>query len=295
MSIVDQASRLRQMVEQESTREAGGLGRAVSIAITGGKGGVGKTNVTANLAIALSLLGRRVAVIDADYALANIDVLLGFSPRFTIEHVLSGERGIGEIIVEGPGGIKVVPAASGMQDLAQLSSEQQNKLFNALQVMEKHFQHLLIDTAAGISDNVINILRSATYVIVITNPEPPAFVDSYALIKHLLSEQRNARVKLVVNSVRDEEEALGVYERISTTLHRFQRVKIEYFGYVMEDDSVRKAVRRQRPFIIQYPNSPASRCVSALARKLVSSSGVSSKSPSFWERLMNVLGGSAAG
>lgn len=295
MSVTDQASRLRQMVQRESAQEADSTGRAVSIAITGGKGGVGKTTVAANLAIALSMLGRRVVLLDADYALANIDVLLGFSPRFTIEHVLSGERSIGEIIVEGPGGIKVVPATSGMQDLAQLSPEQQNKLFNALQVMEKHFQHMLIDTAAGISDNVINILRSATEVLVITNPEPPAFVDSYALIKHLLSEQRDARVKLVVNSVRDEEEAMSVYERISTTLYRFQRVKIEYFGYVTEDDSVRKAVRRQRPFIIQYPNSPASRCISALARRLVSTSGALRKAPGFWERLMKVLGGSAAG
>jgi flagellar biosynthesis protein FlhG len=295
MSTADQASRLRQLMQDSARDDREQRGWAASIAVTGGKGGVGKTNVTANLAIALGMLGRRVAVLDADYALANIDVLLGFSPRFTIEQVLNGERGIGEIIVEGPGGIKVVPAASGLQTLAQLTPEQQNKLFNAQQVMEKHFQHMLIDTAAGISDNVMNILRSASDVLVVTNPEPPAFVDSYALIKHLLSEQKDARVKLVVNSVRDEEEALGVYERISTTLYRFQRVKIEYFGFVVEDDSVRKAVRRQRPFILQYPNSPASRCISTLARKIIAGCGVSRKNDGFWERLMRVLGRTAVG
>jgi flagellar biosynthesis protein FlhG len=295
MGTIDQASRLRQLMQQDSPRDGRGREMAASIAVTGGKGGVGKTNVTANLAIALAMLGRRVAVLDADYALANIDVLLGFSPRFTIENVLSGERGIGEIIVEGPGGVKVIPAASGLQHLAQLTPEQQNKLFNALQVMEKHFHHMLIDTAAGISDNVMNILHSAADVLVVTNPEPPAFVDSYALIKHLLSEQKDARVKLIVNSVRDEDEAMDVYERISTTLFRFQRVRIEYFGYVVDDDNVRKAVRRQRPFVLQYPNSPASRCISALARKLYASAEDGRGGAGFWERLMKVLGRAAAG
>jgi len=295
MGNADQASRLRELVQQGST-DGKPEGRwAASIAVTGGKGGVGKTNVTANLAIAMAALGRTVAVLDADYALANIDVLLGFNPRFTIEHVLSGERGVGEILVEGPGGIKVVPAASGIQDLAQLNQEQQNKLFNALQIMEKHFQHLLIDTAAGISDNVLAILRSAADVLVVTNPEPPAFVDSYALIKQLITEQRDARVRLVVNSVTDEAEARGVYERIANTLFRFQRASIEYLGYVVEDSSVRKAVRRQRPFILQYPNCPASRCITTLARKLVDGVGVGRKAPGFWERLKRVLSSAAAG
>ena len=293
MGSADQASRLRALVQQE-TESPGSERWASTIAVTGGKGGVGKTNMTANLAIALASLGRRVAVLDADYALANIDVLLGFTPRFTIEHVLNGQMSVGEILVEGPGGIKVVPATSGMQHLSQLSEAQQNKLFNALQVMEKHFQHLLIDTAAGISDNVLSILRAANEVIVVTNPEPPAFVDSYALIKQLLSEQRDARVRMIINSVSDEAEARSVFERISTTLYRFQKARIEYLGYVLEDANVRRAVKRQRAFILQYPGSPASRCVSEIARKLVDGAP-KRKAAGFWERLMRVIGGEAAG
>jgi flagellar biosynthesis protein FlhG len=294
MDAADQASRLRELVERSASAEPTGYRGAGTIAVTGGKGGVGKTNVTANLAIAIASMGRSVAILDADYALANVDVLLGFSPEFTIQHVLSGERSVGEIIVEGPGGVKIVPAASGMQELAQLNLQQQNQLFKALQVIEKHFQHLLIDTAAGMADNVMNILRSAANVVVVTNPEPPAFVDSYALIKHLISYQGETRISLVVNSVSSEAEAMGIYDRIATTLYRFQKAEIEFLGFVLEDESVRKAVRRQRPFVLQYPNCPASRCISTLARKLTDGGGPAARALSFWEKLMNVLGAKAA-
>lgn len=289
MGGTDQASRLRQLVGKSAGAESPAFKRAKVIAVTSGKGGVGKTNVAANLAISIAALGQRVGVVDADYALANIDILLGFSPRYTIEHVLSGERAVGEIIVEGPGGIRVVPATSGIQDLSNLNAEQQNKLFNALQVIEKHFQHLLIDTAAGISDNVINILRSSAEVLVVTNPEPPAFVDSYALIKHLLSVQRDVPVKIIVNSVSDEAEALGIFDRIASTLHRFQGVKVRYLGYVLEDECVRKAVKRQRPFVLQYPSGPASRCIAALARKVLDGREAESPREGFWQRLKSAL------
>ncbi len=295
MGEADQAARLRQMMRERSevppqAAEDEGPGPARVMAITSGKGGVGKTNFAANLAIAFAALGRRVAVVDADYALANIDILLGFNPSYTIEHVLSGERSLGEIIVEGPGGIKVVPAASGVQNLSHLSERQRNLLFNALQVIEKRFQHVLIDTAAGISDNVISLLRSAGEVLVVTNPEPPAYVDSYALIKHLLSVQGDARVKVVVNSAESEADAADVFDRIADTVWRFLKRRIGYLGFVSRDDSVRKAVRGRRPFILAYPNSPASRCITALAHKLLES-GAGRRGPGFWQKLAGVLGG----
>lgn len=289
----DQAARLRQLVnEQEGNGELAPRSgnRARVIAVTSGKGGVGKTNVATNVAIAISSLGFRVAVVDADYSLANIDILLGLNPRYTIEHVLKGQKSIGEVIVQGPGGVRIVPAASGMQYLSNLTTQQQNKLFNSLQILEKHFQHLIIDTAAGIADNVISLLRSADDVLVVTNPEPPAFVDSYALIKHLLTVCGDAAIRLVVNSVAQEQEARKVFERISVTIHRFLKKKIGYLGYVLEDGNVRKAVRSQRPFILQFPNSPASRCVKALARKQIDGVKASKDDQEFWKKLKHALG-----
>jgi flagellar biosynthesis protein FlhG len=242
---------------------------ARAIAVSSGKGGVGKTNVTANLAIAFAAQGKRVVVIDADYALANIDILLGFNPKYTIEHVLDGSMSIGEIIMDGPGGIKVVPAASGVQRLAQLDEEKLNKLYNALQLLEKHFDYLLIDTAAGIGETVTSILHAAGEVLIVTNPEPPAFVDSYALIKHLISTGDKTRIRLVVNQVSSEDESDAVYGRIEKTVSKFLERQVEYLGYVIDDDNVKKAVRQRRPFILQYPNSVASRCISTLANRLL--------------------------
>jgi len=294
----DQAARLRQLVQEKT----GDLdlhqlsdAKARVIAVSSGKGGVGKTNIAANIAIALVSLGKRVAIVDADYSLANIDILLGFNPKYTIEHVLSGEKSIGEILIEGPGGIRVIPAASGVQHLSSLTGMQLHKFFNSMQILEKHFQFLLLDTSAGISDNVVNILRSAHEVLVVTNPEPPAFVDSYALIKHLLGVKVDATIRVIVNSVRSEREARSIFESIFSTVKRFLNGRISYLGHVLEDDSVRMSVRAQRAFILRYPNSPASRCVAALARKQLESGGDIGGGQFFWQTLKNSVNQMATG
>lgn len=288
MGSPDQAARLRQLFGSRPQAPAPASMGARVLAVSGGKGGVGKTNVAANLAIALASLGKRVAVLDADYALANIDILLGFSPRYTIESVLEGERGVAEILVDGPGGIKVVPAASGVQKLTRLSDRQLNHLFNALQILEKHFDQLIIDTAAGMSEEVMSILRAAGEVLVVTNPEPPAFVDSYALIKHLMQVNPRARVRIIVNQSTNEAEALQVFDRIAKTVAKFLNKKVEYLGYVAEDVHVRKAVRLRRPFILQYPNSAASRCIIGLAQKLLGETNNGAPA-GFWHNLRSVL------
>jgi flagellar biosynthesis protein FlhG len=292
MGEADQAARLRQMIKESGdgplSRKQTGRGAQV-VAITSGKGGVGKTNVAVNISIALASLGKRVVLVDADYSLANVDILLGFNPRYTIEHVLNGNKSVGEIIIEGPGGIRIVPATSGVQHLSELTGLQKNKFFNALQILEKHFQYLLIDTAAGISNNVMSLLGSADEVLVVTNPEPPAFVDSYALIKHLLNYEDETLVRIIVNSVSGEGEAAGVFNRISATAKRFLHKKVDYLGYIVEDESVRKAVRSQRPFFLQFPNSPASRCVAALARKQVDGAPARRSDEEFWMRLQSSI------
>jgi len=271
----DQASRLRSLfhkgqgVAPQQTAQASGTKRARVIAVSSGKGGVGKTNIAANLAIAMASAGRKVALLDADYALANVDILLGFNPRLTIEHVLSGERSIGEIMIDGPGGIKIVPAASGVQNLAQLNGQQQNLLIKSLQLLEGYFDVLVLDTAAGIADEVVSVLRAAGETLVVTNPEPPAFVDSYALVKHMLSVQSDYRLRILVNQVESEQEARAVFDRISKTVVKFLKGKVEYTGYVLEDGAVKKAVRARKPFYLQYPDSRASACIQSLAYRML--------------------------
>jgi flagellar biosynthesis protein FlhG len=268
----DQASRLRSLFNQreaEQKKAAGARPRARVIAVSGGKGGVGKTNIAANLAMAMASLGKRVALVDADYALANIDILLGFNPTLTLEHVLNGQRNVGEILIDGPGGIKIVPASSGVQNLTHLDSRQESLLYKALQMLEMYFDVLLVDTAAGISDDVITVLRSAGETIVVTNPEPPAFVDSYALIKHVLGLDPGYKLKVVVNQVDNEKEALAVFDRISKTVVKFLKGTVEYGGFVLEDRNVKKAVRARKAFYLQYPASEASTCIQSLAVKLL--------------------------
>lgn len=288
MSSADQASRLRQLFSKKSEPGKPGSGNARVIAISGGKGGVGKTNVAANLAIAFAARGQKVALLDADYALANVDILLGLSPRFTIENVLEGNMSVGEIMVDGPGGIKVVPASSGVQKLTKLSDRQLNNLYNALQVLEKHFDFLILDTAAGMSEEVISLLHAAGEVVMVTNPEPPAFVDSYALIKHLIRVEPTPRIRVLVNQVRGEREALLVYDRIAKTVEKFLKRKIEYMGHIAEDESVKNAVRLRRPFVLHFPKSPASQCIGKLADVLLRDNP-EKVFTGFWRNLKTVM------
>ena len=289
MSNADQAARLRQLFKkQQDSAVPVTSGNARVIAVSSGKGGVGKTNVAANLAITFAGMGQRVALVDADYALANVDILLGFNPQYTLENVLDGRMSIGEILVEGPGGIKVVPASSGIQRLSRLDTKQLNLFYNALQILEKHFDHLILDTAAGIGDDVISLLLAAREAVVVTNPEPPAFVDSYAMIKHLVHTNTDVRIRIVVNQVSDVNEAQAVYDRIAKTVEKFLKSSIEYLGHVTEDVSVKKAVRMRRPFVLEYPNSVASRCIDNLARKLLREER-QQPTAGFWNNLKSVM------
>jgi flagellar biosynthesis protein FlhG len=288
MSSADQASRLRQLFSKKQAPGRSGDGSARVIAVSGGKGGVGKTNVAANLAISFASRGQKVALLDADYALANVDILLGLSPKFTIENVLEGNMSVGEIMVDGPGGIKVVPASSGVQKLTKLSNRQLNNLYNALQVLEKHFDQLIIDTAAGMSEEVISLLHAAGEVIMVTNPEPPAFVDSYALIKHLVKVEPTPRIRVLVNLVRGERESLLVYDRIAKTVEKFLKRKIEYMGHIAEDEAVKNAVRNRRPFVLHSPKSPASLCINKVAEVLLRDNP-EKVFTGFWRNLKTVM------
>jgi flagellar biosynthesis protein FlhG len=238
------------------------------VAITSGKGGAGKTNVATNLALALAEFGDQVAILDADFGLANIDVLFGLAPTHHIGHVVFGEKTIEEIAMTGPRGIKIIPASSGAQELADLNSIQRRSLIRSLREYSRDTDWLIIDTAAGISVNVTQMIGMASEAIVVTTPEPTAIVDAYATVKVITAERFNTPTGIIVNKVSSAAEALEVAEQIANVTHQFLGRDIDYLGYVPRDPLVNKAVMRQEPVSLSYPESPASLCFRRIASRI---------------------------
>lgn len=263
---VDQATRLRHMMAPP--RPAAAKVRTRVLAIASGKGGVGKTNLAVNLAIALARDGKQVAVLDADLGLANVDVLLGLVPRWTLQHVVSGERTIDEVLVRGPGGIWVIPGGSGLEELANLSEERRRALIDSLATLDGRFDVLLIDVAAGVSEGVSSFLRAAAEILVVTTPEPTAITDAYAVVKLASQGGGGTTLHLVVNQTDDGREGGQVGRKIQTVARQFLGVDLELLGHVPSDSAVPKAVRGQVPLLVAYPNALASRRIVELARRL---------------------------
>jgi len=258
------------------------------LAVTSGKGGVGKTNVVANLSVSLSELGRKVVVLDADFGLANIDVLLGLTPRYHLGHVLFGNKTLTEIMVQGPKGIRIIPASSGLQRMSELTLAQRNHLVSSFTNLDSDTDFFIIDTAAGISRNVIHFLLSAQEVIVVSAPEPTAIVDAYAVIKIILAEDHNKPVRILINSVENAQDAHEVFCQINSVVKRFLNREIDYLGHIERDSHVPQAVRSQMVVTHRFPNAPASRCFRELARRIAQQEGsVSSSNGLVWEKLLN--------
>ncbi len=258
------------------------------LAVTSGKGGVGKTNVVANLAAGLSEIGKKVVILDADFGLANVDVLLGLNPHYHLGHVLFGKKKLTDIMVEGPGGMRIIPASSGLQCLAELTLEQRNQLVQSFAELEGEADFLLIDTAAGISTNVLHFLMAAPEVVVVSSPEPTAIVDAYAVIKIVLAEEPGKTIRVLINSVADEDESKDVFRQINSVVKRFLNREVIYLGHIQRDPHVLKAVRGQVLVTNSYPSAPASQCFRTLAHAVARQSEVSGAETTFvWEKLLN--------
>jgi len=238
------------------------------IAITSGKGGVGKTNIATNLAYHLSQMNKKTLILDADMGLANIDVILGIAPKYNLYHVLRGEKSLGDVIVDGPGGMKILPATSGIQEMADLSKGEKLALMDELDGLGTELDFMLIDTAAGIAGNVIYFNMAAREIIVVVSPEPTSITDAYALIKILYSNYGEKRFMLLVNMVRNSNEAREVFLKVSNATSHFLNLTIESLGYVLEDTKVTEAVRRQKALADIFPDSRANKCLQSIARKL---------------------------
>ena len=238
------------------------------VAVTGGKGGVGKTNVSVNLGVALCKLGRRVTLLDADLGLANVDVLLGLKPRRNLSDVLAGEATLAEVVVPGPCGLRIVPAASGMQAMVQLGAREHAGLISAFSDIAHQMDVLIVDTAAGISDEVISFLIAAQEILVVVCNEPTSITDAYALIKVLNSQYGIARVRVLANMVRSQQEGKSVFAKLVTVTERFLDITLEYAGLIPFDEHVRRAVQRQRSVVDAYPSAKASQSFMELAREV---------------------------
>lgn len=260
------------------------------IAITSGKGGVGKTHLTVNLAVAWAQAGRRVLVIDGDVGLANVDVLLDETPEYTLRHLLRGEQPLERVLVESAYGVTLLPGSSGFADMADLTQAQRLQLLDAVEGLEGRFDTVLVDTPAGIGGNALFFAGAAEEVLVVVTPEPTSQVDAYGAIKALVRRCGVRRVGLVVNQATSKDDVRDTFERLSSISGRFLPVTLDLAGSVPADAHVREAAMVQRPVVTQYPAAPASVAVRELSDRLLmrpAPGDAAGRLQFFWRRLVD--------
>ena len=286
---MDQAQTLREMnrarivpAEREHTTRV--------FAITSGKGGVGKTAVVANTAVLLARMGKRVLILDADLGLANIDVVFGLAPGYNLNHFFSGTMDLESILVDGPAGIKILPAGSGVQRFTRLDSQQKLRLLDALDSMHAEFDIVLIDTEAGISENVTYFNSAAQEILVVTTPEPTAITDAYALMKLLSTQYHEKHFNLIVNCIKSEDEALEVFRKLTMVANRYLDISIDYMGSIPADRQMVEAIRKQRVIVELQPTAKISSAFEALAHAIIQEPNNLEPKGSiqfFWKRLLD--------
>ncbi|MFZ5594658.1 MAG: MinD/ParA family protein [Pseudomonadota bacterium] len=257
-SLGDQASGLRRLASPRPVRV---------IAVTSGKGGVGKTNVSVNLGMAMANEGKSVLLMDADMGLANVDVLLGLHPSYNLSHVINGDRALEEIIMPAANGLSIIPASSGLKSMAELSAAQHAGIIRAFSELSNHLDVLIIDTAAGISESVISFSRASQEVIVVICDEPASMTDAYALIKLLNRDYGMHRFRILVNMVQSLQEGREVYNKMVKVVDRYLDATLDFLGAIPYDEYLRKAIQKQRSVIEAYPRSKSALVFKKLAQK----------------------------
>ncbi len=255
---MDQAQGIRQMRSQHPVRV---------IAVTSGKGGVGKSNVTVNLAVTLAQAGEQVMVMDADMGLANIDVLLGLSPGLNLSHVINGECSLEETIIDGPAGIKIVPASSGVAAMSDLTPAQNAGVIRSFSELTVPVDTLLVDTAAGLSDSVVSYTRAAREVIVVVCDEPASITDAYAMIKVLNRDYGVERFHVLANQAHSVHQGRELYDKLARVSEKFLDVALDFLGSIPYDENLKKAVQKQKTVVEAYPRSPASTAFKQIGKK----------------------------
>lgn len=290
----DKIIRLSDRMKRNNMKGAGARrsGRSSAprvIAVTSGKGGVGKTNIVANLGYAFTRLGKKVLILDADLGLGNLDVLLGITPKYNLSHVLTGEKSISEIIIEGPGDLLILPAASGIQELTQLTRQQKVQILSELDQVINRVDLLLIDTAAGISSNVMDFNVIAQEIVVVVSPEPTAITDAYALMKVLALKYAEKNCQVIVNLASTTHQGNEVFRQLNLVTERFLDMTLAYVGSVLFDANVTQGIKQQKLVSDLFPDTCASKCFQDLARKIIAQRPTQmpgGNSNFFWHHLM---------
>lgn len=289
----DQAHRLREMVSRSEPQRESARRSTHVMAVVSGKGGVGKTLIAANLSIAMAARGLQVVVFDVDMGLANTDIMLGVESRYTWRDVLAGKRSLEEVVVSAPGRIDLVPGASGVARLANLSEFERYQLRSAIQRVEDRYDLMVLDCGAGISQNVVGLAAWADTIIAVATPEPTAITDAYAMIKSFAQHERfnHARSSLgvIVNLAESRREGQQTFERLAEVSARFLHLPLTDYGYILRDDHVPAAVRERRPVVLRYPRSAASTCVMSSASRLAREMGQPQTERGLFYRVMNMF------
>lgn len=296
--MTDQASRLRNLLEEMSEEEVGAkkIGELELdveentrvIAITSGKGGVGKTNLAVNLAIAMQMAGKKVLLIDADIGMANVNVLMGRVTKRSLIDLLEDEIELEDVVEEGLEGVKYISGVAGFEAALNVNRAEQRKIHRKLSRVSELADIIIIDTGAGLNRYVIEFILAAHEVLLVTTPEPTSLADAYTVVKAYSKYAKKLCIKLVVNRIRDEEESFEVVERLNQTTQKFLKLSVDCLGYIYEDRAVRAAVKNQEPFILSKPNSPAALCVKELAKSLLTGEDMESVSKG-WRAIIDRL------
>ncbi|MDR1626780.1 MAG: MinD/ParA family protein [Spirochaetia bacterium] len=267
--MADQAETLREIMKNKIAVPEAAESKTRIITITSGKGGVGKTNISTNLAIAYAQLGKKVILMDADLGLANVNVVLGIIPKYNLYHLIRKQKAMGDIIMDTDYGIRIVAGASGFAKIANLTEEERKNFVGELSELS-NADILIIDTSAGVSNNVLSFVEAADEALIVTTPEPTAITDAYGIIKIIATEmeKQNLGLKLIVNRVKSVVEGRKVADRMIMIANQFLNLKVDYLGYVYEDAAVQNAVLRQKPFIIVDPKGRAAICMRHIVSRL---------------------------
>ena len=261
------------------------------LAVTSGKGGVGKTTASVNLAIAIARQGKRVIVLDADLGLANVEVLMGLNSFHNLQHVIDGEKPMRDILVKGPADILIAPGTSGLAKLADLNARARQNVLDGLQDLQEMADFVIIDTMAGIGQNAVRFAAAADEILLVTTPEPSAIVDAYATIKTIAGIREDASFRLIVNMAASPQQALAVMTNLTRVARQYLGLTLSYLGHILRDPHVTQSVMQSNPFTIAFPASPAAKCVQDLAGKIVRQRAEADRARSgFFRRFAQTLG-----
>lgn len=290
----DQAEKLRHIMENKVQKKSiTSQDRAQVLAITSGKGGVGKSNFAINLAISLKRLGYRVLVLDADIGLANIEILTGINIKYTIIDLIKRDMDIHDIIGEGPEGIKIISGGSGIHQLSMIDEENTNRLLEEIEKLELETDYIIIDTGAGVSNIVLDFVMASDEAVLITTSDPTSLMDAYTMIKALTTNGYKGKINIVANIVENRQEAENIFNKLNKVSKNFLDVRLNYLGYLKRDATVNKAVKIQQPFLIFNPSSSISKKINVMALKFVNPGEYNNKveKPGFVEKLKDLLFG----